>query len=767
MAKERQGATGNELDRALLPFAPLLYVAWADGELAEAEAAKIRAQLALTDVDKRVASAVTRWLDPSHPPSATALEALLLDVRRAAARLPAAEQVTLVALGRELARAHDDEPDERTLNAVSVVAQALGVPEPEAARAMLADAAPARAAAAAPPAESELPPLETVARVLGGPQRAERNRTLERLAQPDFAHIPPGTPTPEHRERILAWCHTLADEGFSAVPFPREMDGGHDVARSMAIYRALANHDLSLFTKYGVQFGLFAGSIFQLGTRVHHERYLPPAITLELAGCFAMTETAHGSNVRDIETTARYDADTREFVIHTPRTEARKDYIGNAALHGRMATVFAQLEAQGNRHGVHAFLVPIRNYDGALMPGITIEDCGEKVGLNGVDNGRIYFDNVRIPRENLLNRFGSVDENGNYSSPIASPGRRFFTMLGTLVGGRIAVAGAAASATQTGLAIAVRYADQRRQFGPEGGAEVPILDYLSVQRRLLPALATTCAIELALHDLAARFAAADEAGMLQVETLAAGIKAYASDHAVATLQAAREVCGGQGYMAANRIGLLRADVDVFTTFEGANAVLLQLVTKALLGDYRAQFGELRPWTIVRYLAGRTAVAVTARNPIATRRTDEEHLRDPAVQRAALEYREQRLLGSLARRLKARIDDGQDAFSALDECQDHALHLARAHVERVLLDHLIEVIADDDPAYLEPVRSLFALAAIEADASWFLEAGYLEPPKTRAIRAAVNHLCELLRPRAVQLVDAFELPEPVIGAPIAT
>src|SRR5690606_9495509 len=123
-------------------------------------------------------------------------------------------------------------------------------------------------------------------------------------------------------------------------------------------------------------------------------------------------------------------------------------------------------EARGARHGVHAFVVPIRNEQGTPVDGVHIEDCGEKMGLNGVDNGRISFDHVRVPRENLLDRFARVDRDGSYSSPIANPNKRFFTMLGTLVGGRIAVAKGGLSASKVALAVAVRYGDTRRQFGP-------------------------------------------------------------------------------------------------------------------------------------------------------------------------------------------------------------------------------------------------------------------------------------------------------------
>ena len=182
-----------------------------------------------------------------------------------------------------------------------------------------------------------------------------------------------------------------------------------------------------------MQFGLFGGSVFFLGTERHHQ-LLPEIASLALPGCFAMSEIGHGSNVAELETVARYDHATRELEVHTPAESARKDWIGNAAKHGRMAVVFAQLEVDGLSHGVHAVLVPIRDAAGALLPGVRAGDSGLKMGLRGVDNGRLWFEHVRVPVGNLLDRFARIDEDGAYRSDIVSPAT-FFTMLGTLVGG--------------------------------------------------------------------------------------------------------------------------------------------------------------------------------------------------------------------------------------------------------------------------------------------------------------------------------------------
>jgi acyl-CoA oxidase len=488
-----------------------------------------------------------------------------------------------------------------------------------------------------------------------------------------------------------------------------------------------------------------------------------------------MSELGHGSNVREIETEASYDPVAREFVIDTPNEAARKEWIGNAACHGRLAVVFAQLTIDGEQHGVHAFVVPIRTPSGGVWPGVRIEDAGEKGGLNGVDNGRLWFDRVRIPRENLLNRYGDVSPDGEYSSPIASPARRFFTMLGTLVAGRMSIALAAQSALKVGLTIAVRYGAVRRQFGPSEGHEVPILDYLTHQRRLLPPVATTYAFDFALKSLVRRFVAAVESGRAtdaeqrRVEAEAAGLKALVTWHTIAALQAARECCGGQGFLAVNRIAQLRADTDVTATFEGDNTVLLQLVAKGLLTDYRQQFHVAGARGMLRYLGRRASARLTRINPLVARRIDEEHLRDPDFQLGVFRYREERLLGSAARRLKHRIEAGADGFAALIECQDHLLSLARAHVERRMLEEFVSGTGAAEPG-LRPVlgrlRELFAFSVLEREEGWLVTHGVFEDAKAEAVRALVNRTCGELRPHAVALVNAFGIPDEILGAPIA-
>jgi acyl-CoA oxidase len=629
----------------------------------------------------------------------------------------------------------------------------------------------------APPAD-----LAQLRALLDGEHAEIRNLCREWLSLPESAPRP-DLPLEEHREQVLKWAKELADAGETARGFPVEFGGRGEVGGSVAGFETLAFGDLSLLVKCGVQFGLFGGAVLHLGTRRHHEAYLSDIASLKLPGCFAMTETGHGSNVQQLGTTATYDAETGEFVINTPDDSARKDYIGNAARDGRMAAVFAQLIVGGESRGVHALLVPLRDEDGNVLPGIRIEDCGAKLGLDGVDNGRIWFDHVRIPRDNLLDRYASVDEHGTYTSPIESSTKRFFTMLGTLIQGRVSVCGASISATKVALAIAVRHAESRRQFGPPDQPEVVLMDYRTHQRRLLIPLAKTYALHFAQEELVARlhrvFTSDEdlERERRELETLAAGLKAVATWHATATIQECREACGGMGYLKGNRFAALKADTDVFTTFEGDNTVLLQLAAKNLLTDFRDQLGELDPLGTATFFARQGYEVVAERSAmreILTRladdllpgRDDQEDLTTRAVQLELLRWRADHIKAGVARRLKGGIDGGREPFEVLIDCQDHLIAASRAYVDCVVLEQFaagVERATDPGSRWLlDRLADLYALSTIEAERGWFQEHGRLSSTRSKAVIKAVNQLCALLRPHAASLVEAFGVPETSLG-----
>lgn len=751
-------------DPALLPFLPLLYAAWEDGELTADELAELCAAIeSAPGISADCQEALRGWLDPDHPPSAEDLAHLARHIREGLADRTRSIPLAPADLGLELAGAVDPETVEalrradRTVGPFSAMSGGRLLGTPSVPLAPLPEPGPARF------------PTDRLAALLAGPHHAVKERVRDILSRPEFRYRY-GLGTGEYREVVLGWARTLAAEGIGGLGLPREFGGGGDPGGFIAAFQTLAHHDLSLLTKFGVQFGLFAGAILHLGTAEHHRRYLPPAASLDLPGCFAMTETAHGSNVAALETTATYRPAEEVFVLHTPHDLARKDYIGNAAAHGHTAVVFARLVSKDIDHGVHAFIVPLRDEHGRLLPGIRIEDVGEKEGLNGVDNGRIWFDQVRIPRRNLLDRFGRVDADGTYHSPIPSPTRRFFTTLATLVGGRVSVGAAAVAVAESALTIAVRYATRRRQFGT-GGPEMMLADYRSHQRRLFPRLAATVAYHLALSDLATDYVALqsldDDGAHRRLEARAAGLKAHATWHAIDTVQACREACGGQGYLAVNRLGPMRADADVFTTYEGDNTVLAQLLTKSLLTEYRSQFEDLTPGRLLRYLGSRLGETMAEAVPRLGAVGD---VVDGDAQSDMLRRREDHLLSTIARRIAKRTARGLDPAKAFLDVQPHALAAARAHTERIAFEAIYEreQAADDVDLrlLLGRLRALTALWWTERDLGWFLEHGVLTEHGAAEVRRGVTRLAAELRVDARHVVDSFVIPDEVLAAPIA-
>ena len=631
--------------------------------------------------------------------------------------------------------------------------------------------------------------VEGLGRQLLGKWATVRLQARDLAARPELHKIEGLTHT-EHRERVFGQLRYLVDNEAVHRAFPSAMGGADDHGGNIAGFEELVVADPSLQIKAGVQWGLFGSAVMHLGTSEHHVKWLPGIMSLDIPGCFAMTETGHGSDVASIATTATYDPSTQEFVMHTPFRAAWKDYIGNAAIDGLGAVVFAQLVTLGVNHGVHAFYVDLRDPETReFLPGIGGEDDGVKGGLNGIDNGRLHFTNVRIPRTNLLNRYGDVAADGSYTSPIASPGRRFFTMLGTLVQGRVSLDGAAVAASKVALQAAIRYATERRQFNASSHTdEEVLLDYQRHQRRLFTRLATTYATGFAHEQLLQKFddvfsgAHDTDEDRQDLETLAAALKALSTWHALDTLQECREACGGAGFLIENRFASLRADLDVYATFEGDNTVLLQLVAKRLLADYAKEFRNVDFGVLARYVVGQAtgaAIHRTGLRQVAQFMADNGSvqkaaiaLRDEEGQRALLTDRVQTMVAEAATALKGTGRLSQEKGAALfNRHQNELIDAAQAHAELLQWEAFTDALRDvADPGtkvVLTWLRDLFGLSLIEKNLSWYLMNGRLSMQRGRTVGEYINRLLVKIRPHALDLVEAFGYGDDHVRAAIAT
>ena len=595
-----------------------------------------------------------------------------------------------------------------------------------------------------------------------------------------------GLPMEKHRERVLQQLKVLVKEGATQYGFTEETGGIRSPGASLSSFEELVFADPSLQIKYGVQWGLFGSAILYLGTEYHHKTFLPGAVDLTVPGAFAMTETGHGSDVASIGTTATFDPKTGEFVINTPNRHSYKDYLGNAALHGHAAVVFAQLYTKGEHHGVHAFYVPIRK-KGKLLKGVGSEDDGLKGGLNGIDNGRLFFENVRIPRKNLLNRYADVDEQGNYSSSIDSPGRRFFTQLGALVQGRVSLVGAVTNAQKLALDIAVRYSENRRQFhGPDGEEQV-IMDYGRHQRRLLPLIAKTYAQIFSHQELLDRFHEVfngendTEQSRGDLETIAAAGKALSTWYALDTIQQCREACGGQGFMAEHRLTGLRADLDIYVTFEGDNNVLLQLVAKRLLADYAKSVDPKSMSSLAGYLVEQVGEATinrgglrviaqnfsdlgsTARQVLSIKKEENQH--------HLLADRVHQMVADLAAKLKPAGKDKAKQAKLFNRYQNDLIAAAQAHAELIMWEAFTSALKTikhkESKEILTWLRDLYGFWLIEENLDWYLIHGRLSANRAQAVTEYIDdRLLPRLRPHALSLVDAFLLTPALVRTNLA-
>ncbi|WP_268225713.1 acyl-CoA dehydrogenase family protein [Sinomicrobium oceani] len=745
----------------IVKYIPFLYVVWADDLLSASEISVFKKAVKEDHLSPEEKKLITSWLNPKTPPADEVITSWKHLIDKSGVKLVESETYPLASFSMKMSLPGHGE-EELSDEKLKFIEINLGI-QPNHYR-HLFDVETQQV-----PKANFYDPAKIDA-LLKGPHASYIDTFREFLSDPAFQwKISRDKDT--FRPRVLEQVKLLASAGYGAMAYESRYGGIDNMPAYAGIFENLMFIDGSLTIKFGVQFGLFGGSIQNLGTKKHHDQWLKATGEGTLLGCFAMTETRHGSNVRGIKTTATYVRETDSIVIDTPGENDNKEYIGNA-LHSTMATVFAQLIVNGTNQGVHAIVVRVRDDDGNLMPGVRIEDNGYKLGLNGVDNGKIWFKNVSVPRENLLNRFGDIDKDGNYTSRISNPNKRFFTMLGTLVGGRICVAKGAVGGAKLALATAVKYALHRRQFNSgEKIQEDLIMDYPSHQLRLITPIAQTYVYHVTLEHMIRQYTDASETSRRKIETQVAALKALITDFSNKTIQECREACGGKGYLLENRIGDLKNDVDIFTTFEGDNTVLLQLAAKGVLTDFKSEFNSDSYGDILKLVGTQLGDRLTTFNPLFTGNTDKEHLFDPDFHLETFQYHVRRLTFTAASRIRRYVKKGIPPQQVSLNIQTHLLALGRAYgvmFSYEIFSGFVKTLEDEKMQFIfRKLGALYALHHIREHAAWYLEHGYISGAKSKAIRQRVERLCTELRPHVVSLVDGFGIPEHCMTAPIST
>ncbi|KAJ1985896.1 fatty-acyl coenzyme A oxidase [Dimargaris cristalligena] len=534
--------------------------------------------------------------------------------------------------------------------------------------------------------------------------------------------------------------------------------------------------DPAFWTRLGVHMGLFLGAVRGQATSEQLDYWVGKgAMNLGgMVGCFGMTELGHGSNVAGMETTATFDEENDEFVIHTPTVTATKWWIGGAAHSATHCAVYAQLFVKGVRHGVKTFVVPLRDprtYN--LLPGVTIGDIGKKMGRDGIDNGWIQFSYVRIPRSYMLMKHTKVTRAGEVIEPPMAQ-----LAYGALIMGRVSMVVDSANMSKKALTIAIRYAAVRRQFGDSPAAlETKLLDYPIHQYRLLPLLAQTFALNFTGIEMTKLYQnlmqridnASDGAGLAEtIELLkethatAAGLKAFGTWNCVNTIEQCRQSLGGHGYSSYTGLSNMYTDFVVQCTWEGDNTILTLQCGRYLVSTLRDhRKGKplaknvqylTRALTGIKQFPGRTARDIIQVDAL---REAWAAVAASAVARATAEF-------------EKALAKGLNKDQAYEQCSTLRLLCARLHCYGYLVNRFTDAI-QRAPASLQPALTnlclLYATYTIQENSGEFLQAGFFDSEQLAVIREAMNDLLAIVRKDAVPLVDAFNYTDYVINSPL--
>lgn len=554
-----------------------------------------------------------------------------------------------------------------------------------------------------------------------------------------------------------------------------ESDSDSDFQRRLNL---LSVYDPSTGIRISINLGLFINCIKGNGT---DEQYKYWCVDKEagklkcLYGCFGMTELGHGSNVAGCETTATFDKETDEFVINTPHIGATKWWIGGAAHSATHSLIYARLIVDGKDYGVKTFVVPLRDSNHDILPGISIGDIGGKMGREGVDNGWIQFSNFRIPRYFMLQKFCKVSREGKVDLP---PLQQLVYI--SLLFGRVMMAVDSYRMCARFITVAIRYAVGRRQFKKDTSDELEtkLLDYPLHQRRLLPYLALTYAMavgtkkleiehgeclkgfEKAVHsdDKAALQKALEQTKSLFIDS--GSLKSTCTWLTSECINECRQACGGHGYSAYSGFGKTFGDWSVQCTWEGDNNVLGMSAGKTIISNTAQVIKKGKKIT------GSISFLSNARNYIGKEKVlnTEQDLQDLHLILKSVEVIICRLANQAIDVLEATKNQSWDEISY----QRVVLSKLRCH--HYLLKNLISKIEetnDNTKSMLMDLARLYAYTNIlEAFSGDFLTLNVASSDLILQLKVyIIPDFLRKIRKQAIPLTDSFQQPDMILNSVI--
>lgn len=505
---------------------------------------------------------------------------------------------------------------------------------------------------------------------------------------------------------------------------------------------------------FGLHFGAFIPCIHSFGSKEQVKKWAPIAEDLGIIGAYAQTELAHGSNLRELQTTVTYDMETQEFVVNSPSITAAKWWPGDMGLLANHVLLMSNLFVNGKNLGMHPFIVQIRDLSTHKpLPGVQVGDIGDKMAFETIDNGYLLFDNIRIPRENLLCKNAELKADGTYVKHTSD--RMMYASMSRLR--VILIKGIIIARFSKACTIATRYSAVRRQGKiNSSGGEVAVLDYMAQQHKIIPQLAAVYALNFANRDLntfyeqtVTELEVGNLTNLPEMHVLSASMKACASEQAVLGCETLRRACGGHGYANSSGLPRLYSSVLPSCTYEGENTVMYLQVARFLL-KCATQIGTNTLKGSVAYLDQDDDIALKRGNckdldslVRAFQRRSRESLR-----RVALKFQDLMAKGTMS------MSEAGNFLSI------ELIATAKAYVMQYIVGSFAHYCVNGDCSNsLRPVLMslclVYALHHINDNQGEFIKLGALKQCCCDHLIDAEKDILTELRPNAIALVDAFD------------
>jgi len=514
----------------------------------------------------------------------------------------------------------------------------------------------------------------------------------------------------------------------------------------------------------GVHFVMFVPTLLGQATVEQQGEWLGKAWNLEILGTYAQTELGHGTFIRGLETRATYDEKTQEFVLHSPTITAYKWWPGGLGHSANYAVVMAQLYTKGKNVGIHPFIVQLRDANTwNPMPGVTIGEIGPKLGMKSVNNGFLGFNNVRIPRKNMLMRNAKVMEDGTF---VKSPSN--VLTYGTMMFVRVVILRDVANYLSKAVTIVTRYSSVRRQSPIDPTEREPqVIDHVTQQYKVYPNIARVLVIKLAadyIWDMYNQVTSELDQGNLErlpeMHALSCCLKAVCTNDGAAGIEQLRLACGGHGYMEVSNLPSTYGMVTAAVTYEGENTVMLLQTARYLMKnwDWALQGKPLVPTS--SYLSKFVKAQTHKWNPSVTGIIEAIQAVSASKIRLAHQHLEQ------------RKKNGQSYEHAANATGIELTQCAEVHCRSFLLSSAYEMTKDINkkvsPELAKVILQLVELYAVDtctkliADLVRFTT---IKEADIEQLQQRLEGLLAQLRPNAVGIVDGFDIPDKILCSPL--